>query len=130
MNKFSAIVLGLLFSSSAFAASYNVKCSDAKVKNGPVVWNFLVKSTQSNRLGSDILYTNKAGTTSVISSLSVAQYVANSAQLYIMVDDFQETVSLVFSADPRPMKAFAGNLREVVAGKAANRALKCNMVLE
>jgi Tol biopolymer transport system component len=63
---------------------------------GGLVWSYVIKTTESHRLGSDILYVDPNDVATIISSLSVAQYTATNDELLILIDDNNEDPILKF----------------------------------
>lgn len=124
----TVVALGLMFTASNAIADTLVSCKDVKAAaSAPKTIEFVIKQTNSQRLGSDILYANTANQVSVISSLSVAQYAASDLALYMSIDDFTESPVLVFAAAlPKIGKTFSGSVSDLVDNKVVKtRILKC-----
>jgi len=75
-----------------------VSCVNKKV-SGPVVWSYVIETTKSARLGSDILYNDGSGAI-IISALNVAQYSALDKELFMIIDDANQNYTMIFDADP------------------------------
>jgi hypothetical protein len=87
-----------------------VSCVDKDVSNGPVVWSYVINTTNSARLGSDITYDPGTGAI-IISALNVAQYEALHHELFMMIDDVNQNYTMTFEAGPRESKPFGARLR-------------------
>ena len=131
MNAFSKIVLAAaitLGTTPAFA-NEQISCTQANSSSGSVIWEFSKTSLASERLASNIIYNPGSGTT-VISTVNVAQYVANASQLYISIDDPAGNVLHTFSANPAQTRK--GLFSGVITTFAANQpssivAVQCTL---
>ena len=72
-----------------------MECKDS---DGTVAWSYSMKSTQSRRINSDIVFRPPSGSPQLISSLQLAQYEMSVAELYMLLDDGFERISKVFFA--------------------------------
>lgn len=133
--KFAKFAVGLVMS-VAFAHTANaagahglVSCSDAKVKNGPAIFSYLISNGQSQRLSSDILYVQNS-VTQVLPAFQVAQFAASDLALYMLIDDDNEVPTLAFAAVlPNTKLAFPGTLTPYVNGKAQKtQVLSCKLI--
>lgn len=123
--------MSVAFAHTANAAGAHglVSCSDAKVKNGPVIFSYLISNGASQRLSSDILYVNN-NVPQVIPAFEAAQYASSNLALYMLIDDDNEVPTLAFAAVlPNTKKAFPGTLTPYVNGKAQKtKVLSCKLV--
>lgn len=133
----NSVIKMLLLATVGFAAQIVsaddlLSCKDAKkMAEGPVL-EFVIKSTKSRRLGSDLFNKSAAGVNQIISSLQVAQYAFSAAAAYVLIDDPTESPIMSFQAVlPNKTKVFGGAIQELdpVTGKVKNnRLLKCTLV--
>jgi len=115
MNFWTKTLLATILSliSIPAAADDLVSCLEVK-KPKDMVFSYLIKSTKSQRLASDITFKSSAGQTVIISSLQVAQYVNSSFFSYILIDDPTESPVISFQAlKPCRGKTFPGVIQEI-----------------
>lgn len=104
-----------------------LQCRAAKTPAGTVVFAYVIKATESRRLGSDILRVDASNVATIISSLNVAQYQASDSDLYMLIDDNIENPVLSFSAsfvrkpkksagDPPNTLTYEGRIEEITDG--------------
>jgi hypothetical protein len=142
MKIYQIILFGLLtcLATQANSADWapsptggTVNCRDAGASiNDPVAWSYVIKTTGSLRLGSDILY-NDGTNVNIISSFNVAQYEASKKRLLMVIDDISEIVDLVFEAkNPTDggIKSFNAELQDFSDGEViSTRKLTCLIIL-
>ena len=100
-----------------YANGGTIECREKT--NGPTIIQYVLKTTPSRRLGSDIIYHN--GTTHVIlSSLNVAQIDASKSEIYTLIDNVNEEPIVAFQArNPLVGKAFKGAVQDIAASTGA-----------
>lgn len=118
------------FSANAISLGGTLTCVDAKVTSQTVI-SYVIKSTASARLASDILYNDGTGPI-IISSFNVAQYVSTNVALGMLLDDNLERPVISFQAALPKLGGvnFSGAIQKLdpVTGKVLNnRFLKCKI---
>ncbi len=123
MSMFSKSVLAAMISFSAVNAFADTLINCVGVKNNTVHLSYTVSANPSKRLRSDITF-SKNGSSTLISSLSIAQYASTNVLLYLLADDGVENVSLRFTAAPISKTSYLGSIEELGASPATN-PVKC-----
>ncbi len=121
-------MIALLISESSFADEL-VSCTNIKGAANSTTISYSIRSTDSRRLGSDIQLKTR-GTTTVVSSLSVAQYLARPEVLVVVIDNASENRILEFQAFPffKRSGKFEGTITEISNGSLLSRTfLRCTM---
>lgn len=129
MKFVTKAAIGMLISlaaAQAHGADVTLSCTDAKVKNGPVILTYTIANTKSARLTSNITYQSQ-----VYSAALVAQYASNALETYFVIDDAATNTIpvLQFAGIPLIKSNFAGVITEYDStGKAIKNTLaKCKL---
>src|SRR5262245_46560072 len=116
-SKAILLSLVLIFAASQAQALYppygrggTVSCRNSI---GQVIWTYVMKTTPSRRLTSDVVYV-KNGSPQIISSIQVAQYQASRSEIYMLIDDLNERPVLALQViAPLLGKPFRGTVLEI-----------------